>query len=56
MHVETIIALKNYDYLLRERGLDYASLHWDSNTLVWGDGGSEIEDLIRPGFTPATRD
>jgi len=54
---QTVTALKNYDYLLRSKGLDDVSLHWDINTLVWGDGGSLIDETLTvPGFTPATRD
>lgn len=52
---ETEIALRNYDYLVRSKGLEDVSLAWDSDTLVWGDGGSEIDVLTQPGFTPATR-
>ena len=52
----TVTALKNYDYLIRSKGLDDVSLDWETNTLVWGDGGSSIEEsLTAEGFTPATR-
>ena len=54
MTEETRIALKNYDYLVRQRGLDDVSLDWDSETLVYGDGGASVETLCEPGFTPAT--
>lgn len=54
MTEETRIALKNYDWMLRNRGLDYAELAWDSNTLVYGDGGGDIDLLCEAGFTPAT--
>lgn len=54
MEKETEIALKNYDFLVRSKGLDEVALHWESSTLVWGDGGSEIAILLDPGFTPAT--
>ncbi len=54
MSEETRIALKNYDYLLRSKGLDDVHLGWESNTLVFGDGGNLIDELARPGFTPAT--
>lgn len=53
---ETEIALRNYDYLIRSKGLDDVSLDFDSDTLVWGDGGSTVDVLIEPGFTPATGD
>jgi len=57
MNAETMIALKNYDYLIRSRGLDEVELHWESDTLVYGDGGATFESsLLRAGFTPATRD
>jgi hypothetical protein len=54
MSEETRIALKNYDHLIRYRGLDDVGLHWDSNTLVYGDGGADIDVLCEAGFTPAT--
>ena len=54
MHPETIIALKNYDELIRNRGLDDVELAWESGTLVYGDGGANIEILTESGFTPAT--
>jgi len=44
----------NYDCLTRTRGVADVGLHWDSNTLVWGDGGAVIDELFRPGFTDAT--
>lgn len=55
MTEETIIALRNYDYLVRNKGLDEVELAWDSDTLVSGDGGYEISLLAERGFTPATR-
>jgi hypothetical protein len=51
---ETIIALRNYDWLIRNRGLDDVTLDWDFGTLVHGDGGTIIDTLIERGFTPAT--
>ncbi|WP_018683366.1 hypothetical protein [Actinokineospora enzanensis] len=48
---ETRIALKNYDNLIRSRGLDDVELHWDSDTVVYGDGGVDIDVLLDPGFT-----
>ncbi|NES29189.1 hypothetical protein GCE86_18415 [Micromonospora terminaliae] len=54
MTEETLIALLNYDWLVRNRGLDAVALDWDSNTLVHGDGGTTMETLCDPGFTPAT--
>lgn len=53
---ETRIALLNYDWMVRNRGLDNVELAFDADTFVWGDGGSDINDLCRPGFTPATDD
>lgn len=53
---ETEIALRNYDSLIRSKGLDEVVLAWESRTLVWGDGGSDIDILTEPGFTPGTRD
>ncbi|RPF21077.1 hypothetical protein [Myceligenerans xiligouense] len=54
MHPETVIALKNYDALIRSRGLDDVELDWMSGTVVYGDGGAAIEVLTEVGFTPAT--
>ncbi|MEU1530156.1 hypothetical protein [Streptomyces fagopyri] len=54
MTEETIIALKNYDWLVRNKGLDEVELHWESDSLVSGDGGYEISLLTDPGFTPGT--
>lgn len=54
MRDETRIALQNYDWLMRNRGTEAVLLAWDSDTLVYGDGGTDIEELCRPGFTPAT--
>jgi hypothetical protein len=51
---EAETTLKNYDWMVRNQGLDYVELDWDSHTLMWDDGGSDIDDLCRPGFTPAT--
>jgi len=51
---ETRTALRNYDWLIRNRRPEDVELHWDSDTLVLGDGGVVIDELTRPGFTPAT--
>jgi hypothetical protein len=51
---ETRIALMNYDWMIRNRGLDYAALDWQTGTLIYGDGGAVIDELCRPGFTDAT--
>lgn len=56
MNPETIIALKNYDALVRSRGLDDVALDWESGTLVYGDGGADLEILTESGFTQATND
>jgi hypothetical protein len=53
---ETITALRNYDWLVRNHRLDDVVLAWDTGTLVYGDGGAQVEELTRPGFTPATGD
>ncbi|MCX4577516.1 MULTISPECIES: hypothetical protein [unclassified Streptomyces] len=55
MTEETIVALRNYDYLVRNHGLDDVALDWQSDTLVHGEGGYEISLLTERGFTPATR-
>jgi hypothetical protein len=51
----TKIALKNFDWLVRDKGLDDVGLDWESGTLVYGDGGADLETLCEPGFTPATK-
>lgn len=51
MQKETEIALKNYMWMVENRD---AVLHWDTETLVYGDGGVHVDELIEPGFTPAT--
>lgn len=56
MSPETITALKNYDSIIRNKGFDGVLLHWESGTLAEEHGGYDIEVLIRPGFTPATRE
>lgn len=52
MNEQTEIALRNYEWLLKNR--EGVALHWESNTLTYGDGGSSIDELCREGFTPAT--
>lgn len=52
---ETRVALKNYDFLVRNRGLDDVALDWTTDTLIWGDGGAVMDTLLEEGFTPATR-
>jgi hypothetical protein len=51
---ETRIALKNYDWLIRNR--DDTHIQWESDTLLYGDGGCKVEELVRLGMTPATED
>lgn len=53
---ETITALRNFDWLIRDRGPDEVALAWDTDTLALGDSAVLIEELTRPGFTPATGD
>jgi hypothetical protein len=55
MTEETRIALKNYDYLVRSRGLEDVELDWVSDTLVLASGGVTLDSLLEEGFTPATR-
>lgn len=55
MNDETRIALRNYDWLVRNRGLDDVTLDWGSDTLGYGDGGAVIDTICEAGFTPATR-
>jgi hypothetical protein len=54
MPSETLTALKNYDHLIRSHGLDDVLLDWATDSLAYGDGAVLIEELARPGFTPAT--
>lgn len=51
---EVQIALMNYDWLIRDRGLDDVGIDWSSMTVVYGEGGATVETLCEPGFTPAT--
>ena len=52
---ETRVALKNYEHLLREYGWENVALVWHTDSVVYGsDGCSDIDMLVRPGFTPAT--
>jgi hypothetical protein len=53
---ETVTALKNFDWLVRDRGPDEVALAWDTGSLAFGDSAVLIEELTRPGFTPATGD
>jgi hypothetical protein len=55
MTEETRIALRNYDWLIRTQP-GTACLDWETDTLVYGEGGVLIETLCEPGFTPATDD
>jgi hypothetical protein len=50
----TKIALKNYDWLIRNRA--DVGLFWDTSTVAYGDGGAHIDLLCQPGFTAATRE
>ncbi|WP_162908201.1 hypothetical protein [Allorhizocola rhizosphaerae] len=54
MMKETVIALRNYDWMVRNKGLEDIELAWDSGMLVDRDGGYDIAMLCEPGFTPAT--
>jgi hypothetical protein len=51
---ETTTALRNYDWLVRDCGLDDVTLDWETETLAYGQGGVLIEELTRPGFTAVT--
>lgn len=52
---ETEIALKNYDWMIRNGDIDDVLLDWETGTIVYGDGGAVIDTLLDLGFTPATR-
>ncbi|ELB89242.1 hypothetical protein Rwratislav_30544 [Rhodococcus wratislaviensis IFP 2016] len=52
---ETLVALKNYEYLILEHGCENVSLVWHTDSVVFGDDGwADIDMLAQPGFTPAT--
>ncbi|ABG99407.1 hypothetical protein RHA1_ro08363 (plasmid) [Rhodococcus jostii RHA1] len=52
---ETLVALKNYEYLILAHGCENVSLVWHTDSVVFGDDGwADIDMLTRPGFTPAT--
>jgi hypothetical protein len=44
---ETEIALRNYEGLLKGHPGD-VELDWETGTVVYGDGGADIEMLILP--------
>ncbi|QSE87440.1 hypothetical protein JWS13_02100 (plasmid) [Rhodococcus pseudokoreensis] len=55
MNDETLVALKHYEYLIRDHGCEHVHLIWHTDSVVYGpDGCSDIDMLTRPGFTPAT--
>jgi hypothetical protein len=54
MSAETRIALKNYDWLIRNRS--EIELAWDSDVLIDANGGVDINSLLDPGFTPGAAD
>ncbi len=51
MQRETEIALKNYIWMAEHKD---AVLDWASESLMYGDGGVHLDDLVQPGLTPAT--
>lgn len=53
---ETVTALKNFDWLVRDRGPGEVALAWDTGSLAFGDSAVLLEELTWPGFTPATGD
>jgi len=57
MQEQTITALRNYDWLIRNTpdALEEVGLHLESDTLSVRDGGYAIQVLCEEGFTPATR-
>lgn len=54
MNKDTETALKNYDWLMRHR--DGVGIEWNTGTLLYGDGGANLDTLLESGFTPATRE
>ncbi|MFJ9662841.1 hypothetical protein ACIRPR_33440 [Streptomyces griseoflavus] len=57
MQDQTITALRNYDWLIRNTrdGLTEVGLYFESDTVTVRDGGYAIQVLCEEGFTPATR-
>ena len=43
---ETVVALLNYDGMIRAKGLDQVALDPHSETVVFGDGGYHFESLL----------
>ncbi len=52
MTEETRVALENNDWLIQNR--EDIELDWQTATLGLTIGGVDMDELIRPGFTPAT--
>jgi hypothetical protein len=49
---ETRIALLNYDWMVRNRGLDDVSLHFESGTIVYGEGGAVMNCAAQGSLPP----
>lgn len=49
---ELVTALVNLEWLIRNRD---ATFDVRSGTVVWGDGGSDVDSLLDEDFTPASR-
>lgn len=61
MDRQTKIALRNFDELVRSRGLDEVSIDWFSESVIYGDGGIHLDVLLEEDFgsedvEPTTRD
>jgi len=51
-YVELETALVNLEWLIRNRE---GTFDVRSGTVVWGDGGSDVDSLLDENFTPASR-
>jgi hypothetical protein len=49
---QAVVALKNYEYLLREHGCENVRLIWHTDSLLFGeDGYAGFDSFAEPGFT-----
>jgi len=50
MDRKTKIALRNYDELVRSKGIDEVSIDWFSESVMWGEGGVHLDVLLEESF------
>ena len=53
MDFETLVALANYDHIVRSAGLEMVRLDFDTGSFIYGEGEGDIDILCEVGFTPA---